>query len=107
MIEPPHLDRGNGSGGGRSQLALELFLNAYAGVAALLIARCLMKIETISPRVWTGRTVYRLTDPLLTPLNLLPGADHRLIGGATLADLTALFLLLVIPLWLITHRRFS
>ncbi len=107
MIEPPRLDRGNDSGSARSQLALELFLNGYAIVAALLIARCLMKIEKISPRVWAGSTVYRVTDPMLAPLNLLPGAERQIIGGATLADVTVLVLLFLVPLWLIAHRRFS
>ncbi len=107
MIEPPRLDRGNGSGSARSQLAFELFLNGYAMVAALLIARCLMKIEKVSPRVWAGSTIYRVTDPLLKPLKLLPGAERQIIGGASLADVTILVLLLLVPLWLIAHRRFS
>ncbi len=107
MIEPPRLDRGDGSGGARSQLAFELLLNAYAVIAALLIVRCLLKIEEISSRVWAGSTIYGATGPLLLPLNLLPGAERPLLGDATLADLTAIFLLLLVPLWLVAHRRFS
>lgn len=104
MIEPPRLDRGE-SRFVRQQLAFELALNAYALVAALLLLRFLLLAIEISPRVWTGSTIYGLTDRLLLPLRLLPGDDRRLIGEATIADLTAVALLLVVPVWLIVRRR--
>jgi len=104
MIEPPRPRRGAAQVA-RPQLALELALTAYAVIGALLIVRGVLLVLRIGPRVWSGATMYRLTDPLLLPLTLVPGADRRLLGDATLADVTAIVALIFVPLWLAMRRR--
>ena len=104
MIEPPRLRRGDQQVI-RQQLALELALNAFAAVGALLVARALLRVLEVSPTVWSGRTIYGVTDRMVWPLTILPGADRQLAGAATLADITAVALLLLVPLWLAARSR--
>ena len=99
QIEPPRLRRGS-SQVIRSQLALELALNAYAVVGAAMVIRVLLLVLRVDDRLWIGATAYRFTDPLVWPLTLLPGADREVIGAATLPDFTLLALLALIPLGL-------
>ena len=107
MIEPPRLQRDDGPSGNRSQLALELILTAYALVSALLVVRLLLKIVHVSSRVWAGSTIDRVTDPILLPLAVLPGSGRQILGAASLADITAVLLLLLVPLWLMARRRYT
>ena len=85
---------------GRSQLATELLLTAYALVSAITILRTLLVILGITDRVWLGSFVYGLTDPITKVLDAIPGADRALILGLTLADLTFLAPVLLFPLGL-------
>lgn len=89
----------------RSQLALEVALTAYALVAAALVVRVTLLILRVPARVWSGEIVYAVTDPLVWPLTLLPGGATRLIGAATLADVTALALVALVPVVLLARDR--
>ena len=97
MIEPPPL-------GGtqiqvlRSQLAVEVALTSYALVAALLSVRLVFLLLGVHSRIWSADSIYTVTDPIVWPLTLLPGADRNLVGFATLPDLTAVALVAVVPL---------
>jgi hypothetical protein len=96
VIEPPSL-----RGGGqeiKSQVALELLLNAYAIVGTAVVLRCLLRALGVGDHVWLGRTVYRLTSPLAAPLALLPGGSFQVHRSLTVADLTLLALLILLPL---------
>ena len=104
MVEPPRLHRGNAQVL-RSQLALELSLNAYAVVGAAALIRGLLLLVEVDRRVWIGATVYRFTDPLVWPLSRLPGADRPIAGAATPPDLTLIALVVLVPLWLIARTR--
>ena len=104
MIEPPRLRRGNAQVV-RSQLALELALNAYAVLGALILVRLALLLLGVDDRVWVGRTIYGVTDPFVWPLTLLPGADRAPLNDATLPDLTMAALVVLVPLGLIARGR--
>ena len=85
---------------GRSQLATELLLTAYAIVSSVIILRTLLVVLSISDRVWLGSFIYGLTRPVTKVLDGIPGADRAVIHGLTLADLTFLAPVLLFPLGL-------
>jgi hypothetical protein len=90
----------------RSQALLDAGLTMLAIVAALLLLRLLFRLIAIPGRVWSGETLYAITDPLVLPLALLPGGDRVMFGSATLADMTAAALILIVPaFWLSRPRR--
>jgi hypothetical protein len=82
----------------RSQLALELILNAYALGAALIIFRALLKSLGVDSHLWVGGAIYGITDLLARPLSLVPGADTIVAGELTLADATLLAGVVLFPL---------
>ena len=82
----------------RSQLALEVALTSYALVAALLLVRLLFLLLRVHSRIWSADGIYTVTDPIVWPLTLLPGANRTLVGFAALPDLTAVALVAVVPL---------
>lgn len=96
---PPLPPAGAGQGTS-SQIALEVVVNLYAAFAVLFVARGVLLVGSVDGRVWIGRTIYRFTDPIVAPLRLLPGADRTFIGQYSLADLTLLAVITLIPLGL-------
>ncbi|MCC6793324.1 MAG: hypothetical protein IT336_16695, partial [Thermomicrobiales bacterium] len=58
----------------RSQIALELMLNAYAVGGALMIFRALLKALEVDRSLWVGGAIYGITDLIARPISLLPGA---------------------------------
>ena len=89
----------------RSQLALEVALSAYALVAAALILRVGFLTLGVSGRVWAGAVIYRLTDPVVWPLTLLPSGRQIIVGNLSLPDLTAVGLVALVPLALVARNR--
>lgn len=89
----------------RSQLALEVALTAYALVGAALVVRLALRLLGVPARVWAGESVYALTDPLVWPLQRLPGGTGELLGTATLADLTAVAIVALVPIALMARDR--
>lgn len=87
-----------------SQIALEIIIHLYALFCVLVVARIVLHVGTVDSRVWIGRLVYRFTDPLVKPFQLLPGADRQLIGTVTLPDLTILAIAILIPLGVSLRR---
>ncbi|MGI8406732.1 MAG: hypothetical protein ACR2OE_18545 [Thermomicrobiales bacterium] len=85
---------------GRSQLATELLLTAYALISSVIILRTLLVVLGITDRVWLGSFVYGLTDPITKVLDAISGANRTLMLGLTLADLTFLAPVLLFPLGL-------
>lgn len=94
-------DAGQGTS---SQIALEVIVNLYAAFAVLFVARGVLLIGAVDGRVWTGRFIYRFTDPLVAPIRMLPGADRVFVGQLSLADLTLLAVVVLIPLGLSLRR---
>ena len=104
MIQPPRLG-GSNIQVLRSQLAFEVALTAYALVAAALLLRLVLLLIAVAPRVWSASIVYALTDPIVWPLGLFPGAGRELVGLATLPDLTAVAIVALIPLAMLARSR--
>lgn len=86
---------------GRSQLATELLLTAYAAVSALIVLRTVLVLLDITDRVWLGSFVYGILRPVTRILDHLPGADRMIVQNLTLADLTLLAPVVLFPLGLI------
>ena len=102
MMPPrPPADAGQGTS---SQIALEIVINLYAAVAVLFLARAVLLVGDVDGRVWIGRLIYRFTDPVVAPLRLLSGADRTFVGRFSLADLTLLAIVVLIPLGLSLRR---
>ncbi len=106
MIQPPRLG-GSNIQVLRSQVALEVALTAYSFVGAAVLLRFLLLLLEVEPGVWTGQTIRTVTAPIVWPLTLVPGADRLLIGLATLPDLTAVAVVVLVPLALLARRRRS
>src|SRR5262245_66110775 len=84
-IEPPRSPRRGAAQELKSQLALELALNAYAILGALVILRCLMLSLGVDDRLWIGSAVLGPTDILVRPFTMLPGSGFDLVGHLTTA----------------------
>lgn len=91
---------------GRSQTALEIMLNIYALFSVAVLARLVLEIGSVVESVWVGRMVYPITDPLVRPLEQLPGANFTIIGNLGLPDLTLLGLTVLIPLGIVGRAAF-
>lgn len=104
MIAPPRSDRRRAEIL-RSQLALEVALAAYAAMAALTLLRVVFKLIRISDLVWLGATLYGVTDIFLAPFMVLPVGQRPLLADATLADITALGVVTLVPLALLARDR--
>lgn len=89
-----------------SQTLFDAGLTILAIAAALLLLRVLYRLLAIPGRVWSGDTLYTLTNPLVLPLSLLPGGSRVMLGDATLADITTAALIVIVPaFWLSRTRR--
>ena len=106
MIGPPKLNRRNAQVI-RSQFALELLLSVAALAGAFVVLGLVFKLVSISDRVWTGSLVYAVSDRLVWPLTLLPGSQRALWGQATLSDVTAAVLIVMVPLLFVARGRVS
>lgn len=104
MIEPPRLGQ-RGAQVLRSQLAMEVAVTTYALVGTLIILRLVLILLGVSNRVWTGEVVFSVTDAMLAPLVLVPGGNRLVVAQLTLADLTAVSLLALVPMALFAISR--
>lgn len=104
MIDPSRLAR-RGPQLRRSQVAIEVALSVYALIGATLILRLVFLAIGIDDRVWAGAAVYSLTDRLVWPLTLLPGADRPLLGDAALPDLTVVAAVALVPVVFLVRDR--
>ena len=86
-----------------ARVAFELILNLYAVASVVLITRLMLRMLAVDDRLWIGRLVYRITDPVVTVLNLLPGAEQQVIGDATLLDFTLLAPVILFPIYLMAR----
>ena len=100
---PPHPQRPGAAQEIRSQVALELILNAYAVGGALILFRGLLKSLEVDRQLWVGAAIYGVTNLVARPLGLIPGADRTLIGDLTVADATLLAGVVLFPLGLLIY----
>jgi hypothetical protein len=82
----------------RSQLAVRLALALYSAVCAAVVLRCAILSLGFPATVWSAEAVLAVTSPIARPLTMIGPANRTLIGAATLADLTALLLVVAIPI---------
>lgn len=89
----------------RSQLAVRLGLAVYAALCAAILLRLAVLVMQFPDTVWTVRAILAVSAPIVLPFRLASGAHRVLLGDASLADFTALAVLLAIPLLLVGRRR--
>lgn len=106
-VPPPRPSRAGSSQEIRSQLALELLLNAYAIGGALIVFRGLLKTLKVSSDRWVGAAIYGATDLIAFPLTKLPGSEREIAGGLELADATLLALVVLFPLGLLVYGNYK
>jgi hypothetical protein len=102
-IEPPRAPRRGTAQEQKSQLGLELALNAYAVLGAAIVLRCLLLSLGVSDRLWIGSAVLSPTDILVRPLAILPGSGFELVGHLTLADATLLAGVVLVPIGIVAR----
>lgn len=81
-----------------SQIPILLLLNGYAAAGALFISRALLKSLEISERYWVGRQIFRATNPFANILEVIPGASRTFIGALSLADVTLVIGVILLPI---------
>lgn len=86
---------------GRSQLATELLLTAFAAVGTVIVLRTVLVVLEISDRIWIGQFVYGLTRPVTNLLAFIPGAERTVCGRLTTVDITLLGLLVLFVLGIV------
>jgi uncharacterized protein YggT (Ycf19 family) len=65
-----------------------------------------LEIGSVVHSVWIGRLIYPLTDPLVRPLEQLPGSGLTIVGNLGLPDLTLLGLTVLLPLGIVGRAAF-
>ncbi len=110
-IEFEEAERGGGSDI-RSRALLEIALWSYAVLSALIVARIVILAFNVQGNIWVVEFIDRLTHYFVWPLQALPGGSTRIAGNLTLADVTLLMFVLVVPLFLMaigkpSRRRHS
>ena len=81
-----------------SNIPLLLLLNGYAAAGALFVSRAVLKSLEISERYWVGRQIFRVTDPFAQILAIIPGASRTYVGELSLADMTLVIGVILLPL---------
>ena len=88
----------------RSQLALRLGIAVYAALCGGVALRCAVLTLALPESVWSVGVILSLSSPIVLPLTAVPPANRVVIGATTLSDLTAMLLLLAVPLALLGRR---
>ncbi len=86
-----------------SQAALELALTIVAVVAGAALLRAAVLAAGIGSGTWSVSLLVDGTQPLVVPLQLLPGGSRNMVGAASLADLTTAVLLVVLPVFILSR----
>ena len=89
----------------RSQLAVRLGIAVYAALCAAVALRCAVLILALPQSVWSVGAILSLSSPIILPLTVVPPANRVVVGTVTLSDLTAMLLLLALPLALLGRRQ--
>jgi hypothetical protein len=85
----------------RARALFEIGLWAYAVISALIVARILILAFNVEGNVWVVDFIEGLTNIFAWPLQRLPGGDRQIAGELTIADVTLLAFVLLVPLFLI------
>lgn len=102
-IEPPRSPRRGSAQELKPQLALELVLNAYAVLGAVVFLRCLLLSLGIGDRLWIGAAILAPTRMMVKPITFLPGSGFDLVGRLTMADATLLAAIVLFPIGIVAR----
>jgi uncharacterized protein YggT (Ycf19 family) len=91
-------------GGSGARLLAQMGVAAFALASAFVIIRSLLLSVGIADNLWVGSVIYRLTDPIANVVKIVPGGDLELVGRLTLADLTMLAMVVVVPAAIVAKR---
>lgn len=86
---------------------MRLGLALYAALSTAMGLRIFLLIMGFPTTVWSVEALLAISDFIVWPLTLLPGADRQLIFKLTLADVSAAFLLLALPFPLLGRRKLA
>jgi hypothetical protein len=89
----------------RSQLAVRLGIAVYAAFCCAAALRCAVLALGLPSGVLSVGTILSLSAPIIMPLTVVPPASRVVVGAITLSDVTAMLLLLALPLALIGRRQ--
>ena len=89
----------------RSQLAVRLGIAVYAALCCAIALRCAVLTLALPSSVWSVGAILSLSWPIVVPLTSVPPARRVVVGLVTLSDLTAMLLLLALPLALVGRRK--
>jgi hypothetical protein len=89
----------------RSQLAVRLGIAVYAALCCAVALRCAVLALGLPASVWSIDAILSVSSPIVLPLTVVPSANRVLVGAVTLSDLTAMLLLLALPLALVGRRQ--
>lgn len=89
----------------RSQLAVRLGIAVYAALCCAVVLRCAVLTLALPATVWSVGTILSVSSPVIMPLTVVPAASRVVVGAVTLSDLTAMLLLLALPLALVGRRQ--
>lgn len=89
----------------RSQLGVRLGLALYAALSTAMGLRVLLLVMGLPTTVWSVEALIVISDFIVLPFTLLPGAERPLVLNLTLADISASLILLALPFPLLGRRR--
>ncbi len=88
----------------RSQLGVRLGLALYAALATAMGLRILLLVLGFPTTVWSVEALLLISDFIVLPFTLLPGAERPLVLNLTLAEISASLILLALPFPLLGRR---
>jgi len=97
----------NGRFDSRSRVLFEIGLWLYAVASGIIVTRSIVLALDVSGEIWIVNFVRTLTGPIVDLLKRLPGGDATIVGAMTLADVTLLVFVGIVPLMLIAFGRSS
>jgi hypothetical protein len=89
----------------RSRVLFEIGLWLYAVASGIIVTRTIVLALDVSGEIWIVKFVRTLTGPIVDILQRLPGGDATIVGAMTLADVTLLVFVGIVPLMLIAFGR--
>jgi len=95
----------NGRFDSRSRVLFEIGLWLYAVASGIIVTRAIVLALDVSGEIWVVKFVRTLTGPIVDILKRLPGGDATIVGSMTLADMTLLVFVGIVPLMLIAFGK--
>jgi uncharacterized protein YggT (Ycf19 family) len=74
-------------------------------VGSIILLRTVLVALDVNDRIWIGRFVYGITEPVTRVLDFLPGSGRKLYGNLTTVDFTLLAFMCLFLLGVIATGR--